>query len=446
MRITFICIDGHGHVNSCIGLAQKLAKYGNICSFIVPFNCLSIVLEYGFQVLTVFAIAYDVDPQAKLNQFMEQRSEAFELGPIEQFEKIRIPRMKMCLEFIRQTNDQYGQHIKTLSPDCIIYFSWMTIPAIVKSGIPYILLYTCNPLLIYGNSRAPPYSSGLSDKDSQTLFAKQRSSFKLALADLTQQLDWYLASEGINPFLEKRIDFMPLSKSPYLNLYIYPETIDYKEFNLPAKWFRVEHCLRTTPPLSDTEHLIPEKYEKLIFVTLGSQVSNTSFLTKLITILSKSKYHFIVTLGSIAADLIQLPKNVVGRKYVNQLSILPKVDLVIHHGGNNTFIESLYFGKPSIIFPMFGDQHDNGRRAVDMGIGKCISPTNLNEKLLLDMIDETISDEKMQQKVSEISLSLQQTQSHERLNKILISIVELSKNLVGIPDQLVNQLVATWNN
>uniref|UniRef100_T1KVC4 Glucuronosyltransferase n=1 Tax=Tetranychus urticae TaxID=32264 RepID=T1KVC4_TETUR len=50
-----------------------------------------------------------------------------------------------------------------------------------------------------------------------------------------------------------------------------------------------------------------------------------------------------------------------GNKFVNEVAILPKVDLFITHGGSNSLIESLAVGKPLIV-----DQHDNAKRKVDL--------------------------------------------------------------------------------
>jgi UDP:flavonoid glycosyltransferase YjiC (YdhE family) len=58
-----------------------------------------------------------------------------------------------------------------------------------------------------------------------------------------------------------------------------------------------------------------------------------------------------------------------GAELVPQPAILPHVDLVVTHGGNNTVTEAFHHGKPMIVHPLFWDQHDNAQRMDETGFG-----------------------------------------------------------------------------
>ena len=88
----------------------------------------------------------------------------------------------------------------------------------------------------------------------------------------------------------------------------------------------------------------------------------------LVAELADGPYRVIVSKGP-QHDLFELAPNMAGAEFLPQTSILPQVDLVITHGGNNTVTESLYFGKPMVVLPLFWDQYDNAQRVHDTGFG-----------------------------------------------------------------------------
>jgi UDP:flavonoid glycosyltransferase YjiC (YdhE family) len=92
-------------------------------------------------------------------------------------------------------------------------------------------------------------------------------------------------------------------------------------------------------------------------------------MRRLIELFRTSKYSFIFSLGSKYHEYTNLPENISAYENLPQTIVLPLVDLVITHGGNNTVCESLHFGKPMIILPLFWDQHDNAQRLHEMGYG-----------------------------------------------------------------------------
>lgn len=74
-----------------------------------------------------------------------------------------------------------------------------------------------------------------------------------------------------------------------------------------------------------------------------------------------------------------LPSNVLLFRRVPQVDLLPKVDLVIGHGGNNTTNETLAAGKPLLVVPVGGEQHDNARRVEHLGAGLFLPMRSLSE-------------------------------------------------------------------
>jgi UDP:flavonoid glycosyltransferase YjiC (YdhE family) len=91
-------------------------------------------------------------------------------------------------------------------------------------------------------------------------------------------------------------------------------------------------------------------------------------MRRLVDVLSATPHRYIVSKGP-RADEIDLPDSMWGEARLPQTSILPEVDLVITHGGNNTTTEALHFGKPMIVLPLFWDQYDNAQRVHELGLG-----------------------------------------------------------------------------
>jgi UDP:flavonoid glycosyltransferase YjiC (YdhE family) len=77
---------------------------------------------------------------------------------------------------------------------------------------------------------------------------------------------------------------------------------------------------------------------------------------------------------------------------VPQTSVLPLVDLVITHGGNNTTTEAFHFGKPMVVLPLFWDQYDNAQRVDETGFGVRLSTYLFEPADLTGAIDGLLAD------------------------------------------------------
>ena len=80
-----------------------------------------------------------------------------------------------------------------------------------------------------------------------------------------------------------------------------------------------------------------------------------------------------------------------GAEFLPQPAILPQVDLVITHGGNNTVTESIHFGKPMVVLPLFWDQYDNAQRVEEVGFGVRLPTYEFEDGELHEAIDRLVS-------------------------------------------------------
>ena len=156
------------------------------------------------------------------------------------------------------------------------------------------------------------------------------------------------------------LEFMPEGD---LNLYVYPEVLDYiKSRPLGDSWHRIESSVRETE--EDIE--LPEGFtsgeKPLIYFSLGSLGSaDVPLMKRVLSVLAQQDANIIVSMGPLH-DEIELAPNMFGAEFLPQTKLIPQVDLVITHGGNNTVTESMHFGKPMILLPSFWDQYDNAQR------------------------------------------------------------------------------------
>lgn len=82
-----------------------------------------------------------------------------------------------------------------------------------------------------------------------------------------------------------------------------------------------------------------------------------------------------------------LPDNVLWVEFCPFHDVLPKVDLLIHHGGIGTLREAIEKGVPQLIIGQGFDRQHNGRTIAQLGLGDWISPSSLSEENLYQKIN-----------------------------------------------------------
>jgi UDP:flavonoid glycosyltransferase YjiC (YdhE family) len=142
-------------------------------------------------------------------------------------------------------------------------------------------------------------------------------------------------------------------------------------------------------------------------------------LNRIIKEMGKLPYRVLVNVGEYLDSYHDLPPNVQVKDWFPQPTLISKVDMVIHHGGNNTFTECLYFGKPAIIMPYVWDGHDNATRVEETGHGFKMHRSDWQPEALAAKIKACLTDATIQARMAATAAHMQQFNGPERAAGLL---------------------------
>jgi UDP:flavonoid glycosyltransferase YjiC (YdhE family) len=195
----------------------------------------------------------------------------------------------------------------------------------------------------------------------------------------------------LNPKLPRVESAFRLS-SPLAVLFNYPDFGHlHHDAEGPQKIF-MGACFEPQPLDSEWRRLLEQHADRLkLLVSLGTFLSARSdVLERLILTISK---HYPDTVLYIAAGasiekLAYLASDsVILAEFLPQTGLLPHIDGVIHHAGNNSFTETLYYGKPAVLLPFSSDQFSIAHDAEQQGLGVVVDPNHFLEDQLVAAVD-----------------------------------------------------------
>ena len=144
----------------------------------------------------------------------------------------------------------------------------------------------------------------------------------------------------------------------------------------------------------------------LIYLSLGSLGSaDVDLMRRLVDVLGRTPHRYIVSKGP-RHEEYELAPNMWGAELVPQTRIIPLVDLVITHGGNNTVTETFHFGKPMLLLPLFWDQHDNAQRVHESGFGVRLDTYAFTEAQMREALDQLLRDTPRRIRLDEIGKTI----------------------------------------
>jgi MGT family glycosyltransferase len=267
----------------------------------------------------------------------------------------------------------------------------------------FVRVVSCNPLEIRGDA-IPPVFSGY-PADDQSGWPAFLEEFDRAHDETWRDFDAWCQEQGAPPLPAR--EFM--HTSPHANIYVYPRELDYTDARpLDDTWHRIDSSVRET----DEQYVVPAQVADrpegsgLIYLSLGSLGSaDIALMQRLIDVLGTTRHRVIVSMGP-RADELRLADNMTGAATLPQTTLMPQVDLVITHGGNNTTTEAMHHGLPMILLPLFWDQYDNAQRVHELGYGVRLATYAFSDDELLGAVDRLLADSALRERMAAVGADI----------------------------------------
>jgi MGT family glycosyltransferase len=410
-----------GPALNSVGIGQALQKLGHKVVFLSDPGFLEVYRGYGFEAHAVnLSEPLPPDEMARFwVDFINGHIPNFRKSPLEQIDNYVKDCWGMIVETAKWAEKDLPGVLQELRPDVICVDNVILFPAIKRyareNGKPWVRIISCSENEIE-DPDIPPHLSGCGEKD-RKCFARYRKRFNEVIRPIHEDFNKFLKSVG-----EKKY---PLGQffeaSPHMNLLLYPSAVRFKRrHRLPARQFQyLEGCVRKDKPYK-VPRFARNNDKPLLYVSYGSLGSgDTDLLKRVISALGKMPVRALVNVGDYLDQYTDVPSNVIIDKWFPQPSVIPQADAVIHHGGNNSFTECLYFGKPAIIMPYVWDGHDNATRVQETGHGFKLDRYNWTDDELAEKIQRMLTDKRMKARLKKTSRSMKSRHGPTKAAKVI---------------------------
>lgn len=297
------------------------------------------------------------------------------------------------------------------------------------TGIPCAVVFHCG--LPFKGNGVPPFGSGLPiGSNSTAIYDRCAQVEKKFLSRLDNRLNNVRRKWGLSSFPQ---GYLREPYSHWLNLVVSASAIESPRSNLTESTFFVGPCFHNRTVLDERfpfERLRDDRFK--IYVSLGSVFNNKPNVFRTIMAgLDQPEYQVIISAGSTynTFQKEKIPENVLLFPWVPQVSLLPKMDMIIGHGGNNSTNETLAAGKPLIVVPIGGEQGDNARRVEYLGAGLRVDLSSLTAQVIADKVGQLRTDSRFQARAAEIKRELDKTDGAKTASKLIQRLAETKKPL-----------------
>jgi MGT family glycosyltransferase len=415
--VVFFPEGAFGPTNNCVGIGAVLRERGHRVLFVVEESFAGTLEAQGFEerrVRLAPPTGAEEAPGQFWKEFIRDTAPIFRRPTIEQLGAFIAPTFAALLDGARHVDDRLREILDEVDPDVIVEDNVVAFPAIPASGRPWVRIVSCSPTEIKDDD-VPPAFSGYPTAD-RSGWEEYRREYRRVHADLHASFDAFGRERGAPPLPE--LEFIHVS--PWLNLYIHPKTMDYARARpLGPTWHNLQTSVRSTDRPWEVPEALAAGDGALVYLSLGSLGSaDVELMQRLVDAMADSPHRVIVSKGP-QHDQLRLAGSMDGAEFLPQVSILPQVDVVITHGGNNTVTECLHFGRPMVVLPLFWDQYDNAQRVHETGLGVRLDTYGHEPQELRDAVDGLLRDAALRARLADGARRLQATPGTVRAAELI---------------------------
>jgi MGT family glycosyltransferase len=406
LTIVFMPESAYGPTNNCIGIGKILERRGHRVVFAAEASWRGRLEPLGFEEdLVDLAPPPEGEAEQDAGQFwtdfITETAPEFRRPTIEQLATFIEPVWASLIDGATYCQPQLEAILDRANPDVIVEDNVNAFPALLTHGAPWVRIMSCNPLELK-DPDLPPVFSGY-PFDDRSGWEEFRAEYERTHRETWERYNAFVVDKGAPPLPD--LEF--IHESQHLNLSVYPEVADYPRSQPVAPtWHRLESSVRETEEPWDVPEALRDGPGALVYLSLGSLGSaDVELMRRLVAVLADSPNRFVVSKGP-RADEFELPDNMWGEARLPQTSIIPRCDLVITHGGNNTTTEAFHFGKPMVMLPLFWDQYDNAQRVDELGYGVRLATYAFEDEELRGAVDRLLADTDLRTRMESIGRTI----------------------------------------
>lgn len=419
--IAFFTEAAYGPALNSIGIAQECEKLGHEPVFICDRSMEGVFEDYGFEEHYVHMSDPEVDTDWEA--FINKHIPNFNKTPYEQIDNYVKETYQAIVDSAKWAEKDLPDVLEEIDPDLIVIDNVILFPAAKQYGVPWVRITSCSENEI-PDPNIPPHLSGAHEDDPEAHYEFD-ARFKAVIEPIQADFNEFLEAHGEDPYPRG----MFFETSPYMNLLKYPERLRWDRWNEldPSRFQYLNGCIReeeASYEVPDFEDLNDEPLLYLSFGSLGA--GDTDLMKRLIEFFGTQPYRCLVNVGDYMDeyDESELPDNVVIESWYPQQSVIEQADLVVHHGGNNTFNECLYYGTPAIIMPYVWDGHDNATRLDETDHGIKLHRSEWTDEEFADAIETCLTDEEIQSNVAATAEDMQASDGKKKAAELLDELLE----------------------